>query len=240
METITEKTVREIAAEHPASLRVFESLGIDYCCGGGKLLGEACMRAGVDLDRALLMIERAERESQSGDPRNWNALPLCDLMMHIVDRHHTYVRQETSRIDVMLLKVTARHGAAHPELNEIEALFGALGQELATHMVKEEHVLFPHIKRTEEAAKNHSPRPQACFDSVTRPITNMVADHDDAAALLSQIRNLTNDYMAPSGVCATFRALFAALEAFERDLHEHVHLENNILFPRAIALEQAS
>jgi len=238
MHSITEKTVREIAIENPASMPVFESFGIDYCCGGERRLSDACARTGVDLDQVLLLVEKAERDSQAKDARNWREEPLCDLMMHIVDKHHTFVRQETQRIDALLMKVAAKHGAAHPELHEIEALFGAIGQELSTHMLKEEHVLFPFIKQMEEAAEKRGPRPEACFDSVKRPIANMIADHDDAGALLTRIRELADGYAVPAGACASFLALYRALEAFERDLHQHVHLENNILFPRAVAMEE--
>lgn len=238
MQTITEKTVREIATENPASVRVFETLGIDYCCGGARPLGEACARAGVDLDHVLLMLERAQRDFQACDARNWSELPLWELMMHVVDQHHTFVRQETPRIEALLLKVASKHGAMHPELHEIQELFSAIGQELSTHMIKEEHILFPFIKHAEEAAQGRGPWPQACFDSVKRPIANMLAEHDDAGALLARIRELADGYTAPAGVCPTFEALYRALDAFERDLHQHVHLENNILFPRAIALEE--
>lgn len=238
MQTITEKTVREIVIENPASMPVFESFGIDYCCGGGRLLSDACVRAGVDVDHLLLLIERAKRDSRKKDARNWREEPLCDLMIYIVDKHHSFVRQETPRIEALLMKVAAKHGAGHAELHEIKALFGAIGQELSTHMIKEEHVLFPYIKRMEEAAETRGPRPQACFDSVKRPIANMIAEHDDAGALLERIRELANGYTVPGGACASFQALYGALEAFERDLHQHVHLENNILFPRAVAMEE--
>ena len=239
MQTITEKTVREIATGHPASVPVFESLGIDYCCGGGRLLSDACGQAGVDTDQVRLLIEKAEREFQGADYRDWRELPLCELMMHIVDKHHTFVRQETARIEALLMKVVAKHGGAHPELKEIEALFGAIGQELSTHMMKEEHILFPYIKRLEEAAERCGPRPQAYFDSVKRPVANMIAEHDDAGALLERIRELARGYTAPDGACLTYQALYRALAAFERDLHQHVHLENNILFPRAVAVEES-
>lgn len=239
MQIITEKTVREIAIENPASMPVFESFGIDYCCGGERLLSDACRRAGVDVDHILLLIEKADRDSRAKDTCDWRELPLCELMMHIVSKHHTFVRQETPRIEALLMKVAAKHGTAHPELHEIETLFCSIGQELSTHMVKEEHILFPYIKRQEQAAENGGPRPQACFDSVKRPIANMIAEHDDAGALLARIRELTRGYTIPSGACASFQALYRALQDFERDLHQHIHLENNILFPRAVALEEA-
>ena len=240
MQTITEKTVREIALENPASLPVLESFGIDYCCGGGRLFPEACARAGVDPDHLRLLIEKAERDFSARDHRDWRELPLADLILHIVDKHHAFVRQETPRIAGLLIKVAAKHGVAHPELHEIEGLFTAIGQELATHMMKEEQILFPYIEGMEESARTGAPRPRVCFDSVKRPIANMIAEHDDAGALLERIRELAGGYRAPQGACMSYQALYQALAGFEHDLRQHVHLENNILFPRAAAIEEAS
>jgi regulator of cell morphogenesis and NO signaling len=239
MQTIMEKTVREIALDNPASMPVFESLGIDYCCGGGRRLSDACRSAGIEVDHLLRLIDRAERDANAPVSADWREKPLAALITHIEDRHHAFVRQEIPRIEALLIKVCGKHGAAHPELQQIDPLFRAMGQELSTHLFKEEHVLFPYIERMEKASANGAARPQACFDSVTRPIANMMAEHDDAGVLLAKIRELSGGYLPPSGACPTFHALYRALEAFERDLHQHVHLENNVLFPRAIEMEQA-
>ena len=233
-----EKTVREIATENPSSIRVFESLGIDYCCGGKRSLTDACARADIDIDGVLILLAKADRDSQAPESGEWNARPLRDLIAHIVEQHHGFVRQETPRIESLLSKVAAKHGPAHPEIAQIEQLFTAIGQELSTHMLKEEQVLFPYIERMEQAVLNGTPVPPAFFGSVKRPIANMIADHDDAGALLAQIRELSNAYTAPGGACPTFLALYRGLQEFERDLHRHVHLENNILFPRAVEMEQ--
>jgi regulator of cell morphogenesis and NO signaling len=238
MQTITEKTVREIALENPSSIRVFESLGIDYCCGGKRPLSDACSHAKVDFDRVIELLETAKLESQT-PAGEWKDKPLGELTAYIAAKHHGYVRQETPRIHGLLTKVAAKHGPTHPEISMIDELFTALGQELSTHMLKEEQVLFPHIERMEQAVLAGSPAPAAFFGTVKRPIANMVAEHDDAGALLSQIRVLSNGYTAPAGACPTFLALYRGLEEFERDLHHHVHLENNILFPRSIEMEQA-
>lgn len=238
MQTVTEKTVREIAIENPASVRVFESLGIDYCCGGNRSLSEACAQADVAIGCVLEQLAQAARDSQPSQSEEWRERPVRDLITHIVEKHHSFVRRETPRIDSLLAKVAAKHGPAHPEILQIEPLFTAIGQELATHMLKEEHVLFPYIEQMEQAARNGGARPSACFGSVQRPIANMVAEHDDAGALLARIRQLSSGYTAPSGACPTFVALYRGLEEFERDLHHHVHLENNILFPRAVEVEQ--
>ncbi len=236
MQTLTEKTVRDIAAENPASVAVFESLGIDYCCGGGKPLTEACAHARVDVARVLALMEEAARLSQPGEQKSdWARQPLCGLIAHIVDKHHAFVRQATVRISTLLRKVASHHGPDHPELHEIGRLFEAMGQELSTHMLKEEHILFPYIERLEQGG----PRPQSCFGTVRHPIANMIAEHDDAGALLQRIRELARGYALPAGACASYQALYRELQDFERDLHQHVHLENNILFPRAVALEDS-
>jgi regulator of cell morphogenesis and NO signaling len=205
MQTI-EKTVREIALENPSSIRVFETLGIDYCCG---------------------------------QTSEWATRPLSELIGNIVEQHHGFVRRETPRLVGLLAKVKAKHGPTHPQVAQIESLFLAMAQELSTHMLKEEQVLFPHIERLEKAALSGAPAPEAFFGSVSRPIANMAAEHDDAGAILSQLRELSNGYTTPAGACPTFVALYRGLEDFEHDLHQHVHLENNILFPRAIDIERA-
>ncbi len=245
MQTTLEKTVREIALENPASIRVFESLGIDYCCGGKRPLSDACSHANVDFSRVQQLLEQANQESlapggSQKDAQEWKEKPLCDLTAHIVRKHHGYVRQETPRIETLLAKVVAKHGPTHPEIAQIDQLFSAIAQELSTHMLKEEQVLFPYVERMEQAVQAGAPVPAAFFGTVKRPIASMVAEHDDAGAILSQIRELSGGYTAPGGACPTFVALYRGLEEFERDLHLHVHLENNILFPRAVEMEQVN
>ncbi|MGH9665827.1 MAG: hemerythrin domain-containing protein, partial [Bryobacteraceae bacterium] len=170
----------------------------------------------------------------------WTGEPLGSLTAHIVETHHGFVRRETPRIAFLLKKVVAKHGQTHPEIPQIEQLFIAVAQEFSTHMLKEEQVLFPYIDRLELANLQGKPAPPAFFGSVTRPIAHMVADHDDTGALFARIHELSNAYAPPSGACPTFRALYQGLAEFERDLHQHIHLENNILFPRAIEMEQAA
>jgi regulator of cell morphogenesis and NO signaling len=240
MPTITEKTVREIALENPSSIRVFEALGIDYCCGGKKPLSDACSHANVDFGRVQELLEQASRDSQAPVAQEWRDKPLSELIAHIVAKHHGYVRKETPRIQALLTKVSSKHGPTHPEIGEIDQLFSAVSQELSTHMLKEEQVLFPYIERMEHAVHSGQPIPPAFFGTVKRPIANMIAEHDDAGALLAKMRELSSGYTAPAGACPTFLALYSSLEEFERDLHHHVHLENNILFPRAVEMEKAN
>jgi regulator of cell morphogenesis and NO signaling len=238
MQLTQELTVGQIAAAEPASVRVFESLGIDYCCGGKRGLADACSRIGVSVDEVIARIAEAGQTIHAYTPTLWAEAPLTTLIRHIVERHHAYIRAETPRIQMLLEKVITRHGAAHPEIAQIRDLFTAAAQELSTHMLKEEQVLFPYIARMEQAANAGQPLPPAFFGSVARPIARMIADHDDAGDLLSEMNRLAGGYTPPTDGCATFRALYQALAGFEIDLHEHVHLENNILFPRALALER--
>ena len=237
MQPRMDQTVREIAIEHPASVRVFESLGIDYCCRGKRSLLDACQRAQVPPEQLLQLLSAAEQ----GTPEpagNWAEASMQELMQHIVDQHHGYVRREAPRLGVMLEKVVSRHGEAHPELKSIQELFAAMAEELFAHMMKEEKILFPYLARMEQARSEGLEVPPAMFGSVEVPISRMLADHEDAGELTARIRALSAEFQPPEGACPTYRALYQGLEEFERDLHRHVHLENNILFPRALEIER--
>lgn len=236
----TDQTVREIAINNPATVRVFESLGIDYCCGGKRPLQDACDRANVPLARVVELLAGVEPDSISPEEQGWDGASFKDLTEHIVARHHNYIRQEAPRLEVLLDKVVSRHGDAHPELSSIRELFSALSQELFAHMMKEEQVLFPFLQKMETAARAGTPPPSACFGSVGVPIARMLADHDDAGELTARIRSLSDNYQAPDGACPSYRGLCHGLQEFERDLHRHVHLENNILFPRALEMDRGS
>lgn len=231
------RTVREIAIQNPHSVRVFESLGIDYCCGGKQPLREACDRANVPLDKVLNLLSTAAAQ-QPDALKNWSGAGMVELTQHIVEQHHGYIRRESPRLASMLEKVVTRHGEAHPELRSIQDLFGAMVNELSVHMMKEENVLFPYLAKMEAAVKEGVPAPSAMFGSVQMPIRAMMADHEDAGELTARIRTLCGDYQPQEYACGTHRALYQGLEEFERDLHQHVHLENNILFPRALEMEQ--
>jgi regulator of cell morphogenesis and NO signaling len=233
------QTVREIAIHNPATVRVFEALGIDYCCGGKRPLPEACERANVPVAQVMKLLAELGPESLSPEDKAWSDAPFRDLIGHIVTRHHSYVREEGPRLEMLLDKVVKRHGADHPELLSIRDLFSAIHQELVTHMFKEEHVLFPYLQKMEIAVREGGPLPLACFDSVGTPIARMLADHDDAGEILAKIRVLSGNYQAPAGACPSYLGLYHGLQEFERDLHLHVHLENNILFPRALEMDRA-
>lgn len=231
-------TVRDIALEQPAAIRIFEKLGIDYCCGGRKPLAQACQEHSLDLDAVLAAIAGAA-DSPEPAPADWATAPLTALCAHIVETHHAYVRAELPRLCQFAQKVVARHGENHPELIQIRRLVESTGEDLLQHLSKEETVLFPYIANLEANLASCGPRSLGCFASVRNPIRVMTAEHDAAGEAMAQIRSLSHDFTPPDGACPTYRGFFAALADFERDLHRHVHLENNILFPRAIEMDES-
>ena len=231
------KTVRELAVENPAATRVFEKFGIDYCCGGGKSLREACQTANIAPDKLLDLLRSADQKSTNGS-KDWNCESLADLIDHIVDTHHAYTREELNRLEPLLDKVCSVHGQRHPELLRIQQLFGGLSQELTMHMMKEEQVLFPYINRMEEAVLEKRPIMPPMFGTVQNPVQMMMHEHDSAGQALHEMRELSGGYAPPEGACVSFQTLYRALDEFERDLHQHIHLENNILFPSAVEMER--
>jgi regulator of cell morphogenesis and NO signaling len=240
MSITTEKTVRELALENPAATRVFEKLGIDYCCGGNQSLERACEKAHVAIDEVLSSLEESERKLRETQPqRDWQAEPLADVIGHISRTHHKYTREEIARLGPLFVKVCSVHGQHHPELVEIRSIFAGLAQELTTHMMKEEMVLFPYIVRLEEAAIQKEPVLPPPFGRVQNPVSMMEQEHESAGTALRRMRQASGGYSAPPDACVSYRTLYKALADFEADLHQHIHLENNILFPRAIAIEQA-
>ena len=236
--TVATQTVRDIALENPATIRVFEKFGIDYCCGGRKPLTEACEANSIAVDEVIAALERAAAEPVPL-ATNWAGKPLADLINHIVNTHHAYVSQEIPRLTQLAVRVVARHGDTMPELPIIQARVAELTEELSSHLAKEEMILFPHIVRLERAMAKGQPAPRAGFGAVTNPIAMMTSEHESAGALIAEIRKLSGDYTPPVGACPTFLNFYNSLREFEQDLHQHIHLENNILFPKAVALEQA-
>lgn len=233
------KTVRELAVEMPNATRVFEKIGIDYCCGGGKALEEACVKAGVPVEDVISSLQQTEVSAQDVDFKDWQAKNLTELTNYIVSRHHVFTREELDRLEPLLVKVCKVYGAAHEELLHIQELFQQLKQELLPHMMKEEQVLFPYITEMEDAANNGKLRPMPFFGTVRNPVRMMMLEHDNAGDILRGIRRLSSDFKPPADACVSYQTLYQALEGLERDLHQHIHLENNILFPRAVELEAA-
>jgi len=233
------KTVRDYAIETPQTIPVFEKLGIDFCCGGNRPLDEACTAANLKVDEVLNAleaalakpIERSSKELQSGS--------LAELIAHIVQTHHVFLRTEIPHIEKLADKVCEKHGANHPELAHIRSVFHGLAQELTLHLMKEENILFPYIERMEESVLQHEPILPPPFGTVANPVRMMEHEHDSAGAALKALGAASEDYNAPPDACTSYRALYTALSNFEKDLHRHIHLENNVLFPRAVEMEKA-
>ena len=241
MNVSAENTVREVAVQIPEATRVFEKLGIDYCCGGNKSLKQACASLNLSVDEVIDSLEIAEETAHARQKdRKWTEEPLADLVDHIVMTHHKYTRDEIARLRPLLQKVRSVHGQNHPELEVVLSTFHELAQELTTHMMKEEAVLFPYITRMEESVIQKEPYLPAPFGTVQNPVAMMMHEHDSAGRALRTIRQATASYTPPPDACISYQTLYKTLGEFETDLHQHIHLENNILFPRAIEMEGGS
>lgn len=237
--TVTTQNVRDIALENPGSIRVFESFGIDYCCGGRKPLAQACEEKKLPLEKVIEALEAGSAKDEVGS-EDWRGKSLGGLLTHIVNTHHAYVRRELPRLAELAQKVVKRHGETKPELPEIQKRLEQIAEELTAHLAKEEVVLFPYIAKLEKSIEGGLPKPQGCFGTISNPIAMMTQEHEAAGVLLAEIRRLSNGFTPPVGACPTFLAFYLGLFEFEQDLHQHIHLENNILFPKAIEMERAA
>ena len=233
-------TVREVAVEVPESTRLFETLKIDYCCGGNKRLAEACELAGLKVDNVIAKVAALNKsDSNDKDTIDFQKLSLTELITHILETHHVFTKSEMERLEALTEKVIGAHAANHPELFKVGVLFKRLCADLKPHMFREEQILFPYIVEMELAASRNQLPPYAPFGTVDNPIRMMMMEHDAAGQVLHQLRTATSDYRVPSDACISYQTLYQALEGFEKDLHQHIHLENNILFPKAIELGRA-
>ena len=237
MELISERTVRDLASTNPGAARIFESFGIDYCCGGERSLAQACSAAKVSIQQVIDALEKPRAEESD---RDWQAASLSELITHIVEKHHEYVRREIPRLTALISRVASVHGPNHAELEKVELSFRVLAEELTMHLLKEERMLFPFIVQLEGAAKSSTRPAPAMFGTAQNPVRMMMMEHDSAGDLLHRIRELANGYTVPETGCMSYKMLYQAMPEFEADLHQHIPLENNILFPRAIALEAAT
>lgn len=234
---LTTKTIRDIALEAPATTRVFEEYKIDYCCGGRRSIEDVCQTAGIDpgILKDKLMAAAAARKDDLNEPERLGPSALID---HILATHHVFTASEFERLTPLMDKVVSRHGELHPELCEVQSIFNALSASILPHMKKEEMVLFPYIQMLDRSLDSDSPFDRPHFGTVDNPIRMMMMDHDSDGERLRKMRALTNDYTLPEGACPSFTALYAGLQDLEKDLHRHIHLENNVLFPAASELEK--
>ena len=241
MLTNTSKTVRDLAVEIPGATRVFEGLKIDYCCGGARTLEAACEIAGVETKDVWQLLEAADH-SQAGSEEtvDFQLASLAEFIKYILDKHHVFTKNELVRLDALIEKVCSVHGQNHPELLRVKALFETVCEELGPHMFKEENVLFPYIIKLEEAALQKKTSPAPPFGTVKNPVRMMMLEHETVGELLRELRDATSQYSVPADGCMSYRTLYQALGEFEQDLHQHIHLENNILFPRAVEVEDAA
>jgi regulator of cell morphogenesis and NO signaling len=239
METIAlkERKVGDLVKENIKTAHVFKKYGIDFCCGGGITIERACRKENVvfeDLAADLMKLNEASATDQRYD--KWELDFLAD---YIVNTHHAYVEEAMPMILSYAQKVASVHGHAHTPTIEIYKLFIDVVNELTPHMKKEELILFPFIKKMMKAKKEQTAFEAGRFGTVQNPIDMMESEHEVAGTILKQIAKLSNNYTPPEWACNTFKALYAKLEEFEQDLHLHIHLENNILFPKALTLEKA-
>ncbi len=220
--------IADIIRAAPATARAFERLGIDYCCRGAEALEEACDRAKIPLERALFELTEAARG------RTARAIPedLDGMLARIVDEHHAFTRAEFERLEPLCSKVVRVHGESHPELRRVAELFAGLRDNLLPHMGKEERVLFPAIRSLATGGPGTFP-----FGSIENPLAVMDAEHNEVGAMLEELSAITQRYATPEGACGSYRALYAGLADLQHDIHEHVYLENHVLFPLARQLQ---
>lgn len=231
-------SIGELAVAMPEAIPVLERLGIDYCCHGEQSVQKACNGVGITADELLDMIAAAGKAPVA--PHAWENEPLFALIRYIVNTHHVYTRNAVQALQQLAARVRAEHGEGHPELMVVERLAAELTTELIPHMLKEEQVLFPFVEKLEDAVQENHEAPMPFFGTVQNPIRMMMLEHETASEKLVELRELTMDYTVPDDACMSYKALFARFIELENDLHRHIHLENNILFPRALRLEESA
>jgi regulator of cell morphogenesis and NO signaling len=228
------QSVGECVRQKPSRARVFEAFHIDYCCGGKIPLAQACQARGVELSEVLARLDQCDAMADSSEEVDADAMTLQELTDHIESTHHAYLRQELPRLDYLTEKVSQVHGGKDARLLTTRDAFVALKAELEPHMMKEERILFPMIRQLETSA----PKPASHCGSVANPIRQLEHEHDLAGGALAVLRESTADYSPPEWACNTYRAMLDSLARLEANMHQHVHKENNVLFPKAIELEQ--
>jgi len=235
--TDNEETIGQIVARDYRKAQVFKNLGIDFCCGGKKTIAEVCEKKGIDpaeVERQLEAV-KGEATNSENDFQNWDLGFLSD---YIINTHHRYVRDNITFILEIAQKVARVHGDRHPELVRVAQLFERIGNDLTLHMVKEEKILFPFIKELAQVYNSGGMLPSANFGKISVPIQVMDSEHEQVGGDFETIREITRNYTLPVDACSSYTILFKKLEEYENNLHRHVHLESNILFPKAIQLEK--
>lgn len=224
---IQNRTLRDIVSENFNAAVLFDNYGLDYCCNGGQTLGEACSERGVEPQKVLTSLYQLDTDSSSQRYFRWDVSFLID---YILNNHHSFIRDAAPVITTHLAKSAAAHGDNHPELHQVISIFKECSSALSEHLLKEEQVLFPYIKKLQQYG--------TASGMIEQPIAVMLSEHETVGSELRQIRELLNDYTAPDDACTTLRLVYKELEAFESDIHKHVFLENAVLFPKAIRLEK--
>lgn len=233
--------VGDIVVKFPQTRTLLERLGIDYCCGGKVPLNQAADQAGVSADKVLADLTEAVESKEENTPslKDWSAASSTELTDHIEQTHHVFMKEQLPRLVGLLDKVIQAHGERHGEMLErLKHNYTALKTDIELHLAKEEQILFPLIRQMEAFSQGRGPAPEVHCGSIDNPISQMEHEHDVAGQCLAEMRRITSDYSLPGDACPSFAALFDGLDALEKDLHEHIHLENNILFPKAQRLEE--
>jgi regulator of cell morphogenesis and NO signaling len=237
MTLVETNTIGEYVAQDFRTAAVFAKYGIDFCCKGNRSIEDVCAKNGVN-ENQLLDELHAVLESKNDVGIDFNSWPLDLLIDYIEKTHHRYVEEKSPVIIQLLDKLCNAHGNNYPELFEVNKLFKASVEELSVHMKKEEQLLFPFIRKMMDATKSHDTIYKPIFGTVKNPIASMMDEHENEGVRFRKIAQLTNKFSLPEDACNTFRVAFSMLKEFEQDLHKHIHLENNIVFPKAKALEK--
>lgn len=239
MKAQIEQTVASVVTQYPSAIPLFEGLKIDYCCGGNKSLKEACAKAGVSPEKVIGSLESISAVTPRDE--NWNDRPLSELVNFLVEKHHAYTREQLALLDKLSEKVARVHGPHHPELLKVRELFQVMAEDLLQHLMKEERVAFPYLLALEASVLGkRKEEPFFSFETFqSQPQRVLMADHEEVGEQLRELRRLTGDFNPPTDACVTFQAFYRAFVELEEDLHRHIHLENNVLFPMAEKLAAA-
>ncbi|MFZ0735162.1 MAG: DUF542 domain-containing protein [Candidatus Sulfotelmatobacter sp.] len=233
------QSIREIVSAQSSAAAVLERFDIDLCSRAEESLKQACAELQLSVDQVLEKLSDAAANEPGAEPADLASYSMIRLIQHIVRTHHKYVRRELPRLVEMAHKLARKYGDRVPELKQVETMLDALHAEMFTHLQKEEQVLFLFIAQMEDDTVGFASSAHACFPTAAQPVTMMVREHESTEGLVSALRGLTNGFKTPAWACPTYIALYAGLGQFERDLRQHVHLEDDILFPRAIEMESA-